>query len=208
MKYSICLFCNSDTLSTTTMAETDDKTLVRRVKKGDLNAYDQLYRKYSNKLLYFTLGYVKISEDAEEIVQEVFLILWKNHKQLDADQSLNSYLFTITYNAIRKFFRKQGREKKYLDIYLSGYDEKDLNTLSDIEYKDLTKQLDEIIQTFPERRKEIFQLSRNKQLSNQEIAEKLNISKKTVENNITESLKVLREKFNILSFFLICISLF
>jgi len=190
------------------MAETDDKTLVRRVKKGDLNAYDQLYRKYSNKLLYFTLGYVKISEDAEEIVQEVFLILWKNHKQLDADQSLNSYLFTITYNAIRKFFRKQGREKKYLDIYLSGYDEKDLNTLSDIEYKDLTKQLDEIIQTFPERRKEIFQLSRNKQLSNQEIAEKLNISKKTVENNITESLKVLREKFNILSFFLICISLF
>jgi RNA polymerase sigma-70 factor (ECF subfamily) len=187
---------------------TDEKTLIRQLKKGDLYAYDTLYRKYSTKLLYFTLGYVKIMEDAEEIVQEVFLILWRNHKQLDENLSFNSYLFTVTYNAIRKSFRRQGREKKYLDNYLLDFDEKDLNTLTQIEYKDLIKEVRDIVETFPERRKEIFRLSREQHLNNQEIAERLNISKKTVENNITEALRILREKMNVVSFFLLCMYLF
>jgi len=187
---------------------TEEKELIRQLKKGDLFAYDTIYRKYSTKLLYFTLGYVKVQEDAEEIVQEVFLILWRNHKQLDEGLSFNSYLFTITYNAIRKSFRKQGREKKYLDGYLQGFDEKDIDTLSQIEFKDLLTEVSEIVETFPERRKEIFRLSREQHLSNQEIAEKLNISKKTVENNITEALRILREKMNVISFFLICLYLF
>ena len=187
---------------------TDEKILIRQLKKGDLYAYDTLYRKYSSKLLYFTLGYVKVMEDAEEIVQEVFLILWKNHKQLDEDLSFNSYLFTVTYNAIRKNFRKQGREKKYLDNYLLDFDEKDVNTLTQIEYKDLIKEVKDIVETFPERRKKIFRLSREQHLTNQEIAEKLNISKKTVENNITEALRILREKMSVISFFLLCLYLF
>jgi len=187
---------------------TDEKILIRQLKKGDLYAYDTLYRKYSSKLLYFTLGYVKVMEDAEEIVQEVFLILWRNHKQLDEDLSFSSYLFTVTYNAIRKNFRKQGREKKYLDNYLLDFDEKDVNTLTQIEYKDLIKEVKDIVETFPERRKEIFRLSREQHLTNQEIAEKLNISKKTVENNITEALRILREKMSVISFFLLCLHLF
>ena len=194
-------FMSTDTI-------TDEKTLIRQLKKGDLYAYDTLYRKYSTKLLYFTLGYVKIMEDAEEIVQEVFLILWRNHKQLDENLSFNSYLFTVTYNAIRKSFRRQGREKKYLDNYLLDFDEKDLNTLTQIEYKDLIKEVRDIVETFPERRKEIFRLSREQHLNNQEIAERLNISKKTVENNITEALRILREKMNVVSFFLLCMYLF
>ena len=186
----------------------EDKQLVKSLKKGDLHAYDSLFQKYSKKLLYFTLGYVNTKEDAEEIVQEVFMIIWRNHKQLKEQQSFNSYLFTIAYNAIRKYYRKKGREKKHLDIFLSNYDENDLKTISQIEYKDLTERLEKIIETFPERRKEVFKLSREKHLTNQEIAEKLNITKKTVENHITDSLKILRQKLNIILFFLVCMYLF
>ena len=191
-----------------TDANTKDKKLVKSLRKGDLHAYDELYRKYSKKLLYFALGYINTKEDAEGLIQEVFMIIWRNHKQLKEEQSFSSYLFTITYNAIRKYYRKKGREKKHLDQFLTNYDESDLKTISQIEYKDLAERLKKIIDTFPERRKEVFKLSREEHLTNKEIAEKLNITKKTVENHITDSLKVLREKLNISLFFLVCMYLF
>jgi len=191
-----------------TKTSIEDKQLVKSLNKGDLKAFDTLFQKYSNRLLYFTLGYVSVREDAEEIVQEVFMIIWRNHKQLKDQQSFSSYLFTITYNAIRKHYRKKGREKKHLDLFLNDYDESDLKTISEIEYKDVRERLDKIIDTFPERRKQVFRLSRDKHLTNKEIAELLDISKKTVENHITDSLKTLREKLNASLFFAICMNLF
>ncbi|MEN8120698.1 MAG: RNA polymerase sigma-70 factor [Bacteroidota bacterium] len=186
----------------------EDEQLVKSLKKGNLHSYDTLFRKYSKKLLYFALGYINTKEDAEGLVQEVFMIIWRNHKQLEEQQSFSSYLFTITYNAIRKHYRKKGREKKLLDLFLSDYDESDLKTVSQLEYKELTDRLEEIIETFSERRKEVFKLSRQEHYTNQEIAEKLYISKKTVENHITDSLKILREKLNISLFFLVCMNFF
>ena len=74
----------------------EDKQLVKSLKKGDLHAYDELYRKYSKKLLYFTLGYINTKEDAEGLVQEVFMIIWRKHKQLKVEQSFSSYLLSFT----------------------------------------------------------------------------------------------------------------
>ena len=186
----------------------EDIHFVKSLKNGDLHAFDRLYRKYSKKLLHFALGYINTKEDAEGIVQEVFLTIWRNHKQLDESQSFSSYLFTITYNSIKKHYRKKGREKKHLDLFLNDFDDIDLKTISQVEYSDLTERLEKIINTFPDRRKQVFKLSREEQLSNTEIAEKLDISKKTVENHITDSLKILREKLNISMFFIACLYLF
>jgi len=185
-----------------------DSVLVKSLVKGDIKAYDQLYRKYSKKLLYFALGFVDSSEDAEDIVQEVFLIVWRKHSELKIDSSFNSYLFTIAYNSIKKYYRKKGTIKKHLDLYLNDFTGIINDTNAKIEYNDLVSRLEKIVVTFPERRKEVFKLSRESHLSNQEIADKLGISKKTVENHITSSLKILRERLGLTLFLAICQILF
>ncbi len=89
-----------------------DYELVKSLKKGDLFAFDQLFSKYSKKLYYFAKGYLGSKEDAEGLVQEVFLLVWDKRKELKEHLSFNAFLYTVTYNAIRKYFRKKAREKK------------------------------------------------------------------------------------------------
>ena len=172
-----------------------DYKLVKSLKKGDLFAFDQLFSKYSKKLYYFAKGYLGSKEDTEGLVQEVFLLVWDKRKELKEHLSFNAFLYTVTYNAIRKYFRKKARAKKYLDKFLEDYDGKHNKTVADIEYNNLLELANEAIEKLPEKRKLIFQLSRHKGLSNMEIARKLNISKKTVENQIHSALKFLREQF-------------
>jgi len=172
-----------------------DYKLVKSLKKGDLFAFDQLFSKYSKKLYYFAKGYLGSKEDTEGLVQEVFLLVWDKRKELKEHLSFNAFLYTVTYNAIRKYFRKKARAKKYLDKFLEDYDGKHNKTIADIEYNNLQELANKAIEKLPEKRKLIFQLSRHKGLTNMEIARKLNISKKTVENQIHSALKFLREQF-------------
>jgi len=172
-----------------------DYELVKSLKRGDLFAFDKLFSKYSKKLYYFAKGYLGSKEDAEGLVQEVFLMVWNKRKELKEHLSFNAFLYTVTYNAIRKYFRKKAREKKYLDRFLVDYDGKYNKTVTDIEYNNLLELANEAIEKLPEKRKLIFQLSRHKGLSNIEIAKRLDISKKTVENQIHSALKFLREQY-------------
>ena len=172
-----------------------DYRLVKSLKKGDLFAFDQLFSKYSKKLYYFAKSYLNSKEDAEELVQEVFLLVWRKRKELKEHLSFNAFLYTVTYNAIRKYFRKKAREKKYLDKFLEDYDGEYNKTVTDIEYNNLLELANKVIEKLPEKRKLIFQLSRHKGLTNMEIAKRLDISKKTVENQIHSALKFLREQF-------------
>jgi len=172
-----------------------DYKLVKSLKKGDLFAFDQLFSKYSKKLYYFAKGYLGSKEDTEGLVQEVFLLVWDKRKELKEHLSFNAFLYTVTYNAIRKYFRKKARAKKYLDKFLEDYDGKHNKTVADIEYNNLLELANKAIEKLPEKRKLIYQLSRHKGLTNMEIARKLNISKKTVENQIHSALKFLREQF-------------
>ena len=172
-----------------------DYKLVKSLKKGDLFAFDQLFSKYSKKLYYFAKGYLGSKEDAEGLVQEVFLLVWDKRKELKEHLSFNAFLYTVTYNAIRKYFRKKARAKKYLDKFLEDYDGKHNKMVADIEYNNLLELANKAIEKLPEKRKLIFQLSRHEGLSNMEIAKRLDISKKTVENQIHSALKFLREQF-------------
>jgi RNA polymerase sigma factor (sigma-70 family) len=78
----------------------DDIELVERLQKGDVEAFDLIYEKYSGKLYAFGLKYLQSTAEAEELVQAVFLKIWENHKHIDKELSFKSYLFTITYNDI------------------------------------------------------------------------------------------------------------
>jgi RNA polymerase sigma-70 factor (ECF subfamily) len=187
----------------------DESLLVRNLSKGNLLAFNTLYREYSHRLYRFAFGYLKTNAEAEELVQEVFTIIWEKRSDLKEELSFKSFLFTIAFNIIRKHFRT----KAYLSEYFKAgtENELDLQTSQKITYESLYQYITELVNKLPDRRKEIFIKSRFEGLSIKEIAEELKISHKTVENQLTDALKFIRANLNkenipIILFFILFIS--
>jgi RNA polymerase sigma-70 factor (ECF subfamily) len=170
----------------------NDPELVRRLKDGDPSAFDLLFIRYSSKLFYFVNKYLNSREESEEIVQDVFLNLWRHKKEIRSEEAFKSYLYKIALNNIRNYFvKKQVREKhkqliahEYLTV--SGDDEPD--------YEAVMKQVDRLIERLPEKRREIFLLSRKEGLDPAEIAQYLGISESTVKNQLSSAMAFLKDE--------------
>jgi len=172
-----------------------EQELVISLQHASSDAFRQLFDLYSQKLYHFALSYLKSDAEAEEIVQEVFLKIWENRASLKSDKSLKSYLFTIAFNAIKKKFNKKIREDKYRYDLIEWLSQEKPELESRIEYEALLEKLDVLIDQFPEKRKKIF-LSRKKEgKSIEEIAAEMDISPKTVKNQITEGMNSLKKSF-------------
>jgi RNA polymerase sigma-70 factor (family 1) len=187
----------------------DESNLVRELSGGNILAFNTLFRQYSNRLYRFAVSYLKSEEESEELVQEVFTIIWEKREDLKHELSFKSYLFTIAFNIIRKHFRTRAQFSEYIKSY--GGEELDLNTTNKITYESLYHYVIELVNQLPEKRRLIFIKSRFEGLSIKEIAEELQISHKTVENQLTDALKfiraqVTREGFMALLFFALFIS--
>jgi RNA polymerase sigma-70 factor (family 1) len=172
----------------------NESQLVRSLSKGDLSAFNTLYYKYSGRLYYFALGYLKSEAEAEELVQEVFTIIWEKRTTLKEELSFKSFLFTITFNIIRKHFRARTYLSDYFKTLIN--DDLDLQTTQKINYDSFYNYLRDLVDQMPDRRREIFIKSRFDGLSVKEISEVLHISHKTVENQLTDALKFLRININ------------
>ena len=160
-------------------------------------AFDAIYNKYCKRLYGFVIRYVKQEEDAEEIVQEVFMKIWETRSKIDIYSSFDSFLFTITYNSAISLLRKKASEKRYLD-YLKSLQEVNLapELTEEIQFHELNTKLQALLNELTPRQREIFQLSRNEGLSHREIAEKLDISVNTVKNHMVSILNYLRDKLD------------
>ncbi len=168
--------------------------LVRELTKGSLTAFNALYNQYSQRLYRFAWGYLKSEEEAEELVQDVFTIIWEKRSQLKSELSFRSFLFTISFNIIRKHFRTRAHLNKYFKgLGAEGENDDAWETVS---FDTLMDQINNLVEQMPGRRKEIFIKSRCEGLTIKEIANQLNISHKTVENQITEALRFLRKNLN------------
>ncbi len=167
--------------------------LVSRLRNGNVDAFDRLFGIYSSKLYRFAFSLLKNKEDAEEIVQQVFLKVWEKRSNIDTTKSFKSYLFTISYNLIMDELRIRLRQKEYLKYLENFFDPDSLKSDQKAEYNILKSQIDQIIEELPERRKLIYKLSREKGLSHKEISEQLNISVKTVENQINLTLNIIKK---------------
>jgi RNA polymerase sigma-70 factor (ECF subfamily) len=172
----------------------DDIELVERLQKGDVEAFDRVYEKYSGKLYSFGLKYLKSTDEAEELVQSVFLKLWENHRNLKKELSFKSYLFTIAYNDICKLFRKRNYKQKFIadTLYENSRSSSDIE--DSINYKSVLERVQKIIDTLPKRQKTIFLKSRQEGKSTKEIAVEVGLTPGTVDNYISESLKFIRKR--------------
>ena len=161
-----------------------------RIKNGDEKAFDYLFDTYYKGLSVFANKYVKNVEVAEDIVQELFIKVWNKREQLDVNTSLKSYLFQSVYNSCLnhlKHLKIRDNYKKYISY--NNTNELQHDTLVEEEFK---SRIYNSIESLPEKCKIIFKLSRFEGLKYKEIAEKRNISIKTVKGQIGKALKTLR----------------
>ena len=172
----------------------DDKEYVKCLRKDDFAAFDALFRKYSVSLYAFALSITRDSFAAEEVTQLVFLKVWEKREQIKEHLSFKSFLFSVAYHETISWHRKEKSEKMRIGefVRISGFQTNETEQV--VEFRNIEGLANQLIQEMPEKRKEVFKLSREQGFSNKEIADKLGISIKTVENQMTSALKYLREK--------------
>lgn len=170
----------------------EDTELVKRLQKGDVEAFDLLYEKYSVRLYSFGLKYLRSASETEELVQSVFLKIWENHRQLKKELSFKSFLFTIAYNDICKLFRKRKYTQIFIDEAIHENNQSSSETVERIDYQSTLSRVVQIIDKLPQRQKDIIRKSRLEGKPSKEIAEEMKLSPGTVDNYISEALKFIR----------------
>lgn len=173
--------------------------LLQQLKKSSPFAFQVLFDKYSQKIYRFSLSYLKDKAEAEEIVQEVFMKIWSSRNELVDHTSFESFLFTMAKNAILNTLRKSKYHQAYLE-YSKLHPGKQVLLDEELDFNELNRAYQKSIEGLPPRRKEIYRLSREKNLSNAEIAKKMDISVKTVENQMTAALAEIKKNLRSLGF--------
>lgn len=170
----------------------DDDTLLSAIYDGDRTAFDILFKRYYAVLCTYACRFVSL-EDAEEIVQNLMVNIWEKRASIRISSSLKQYLFRSVYlgslNNISQNETKKRIEKIYCDSII------DNEYFDTYQLKELNKRITKAISDLPESYKEVFIMHRHDNLSYKEIAEKLNISPKTVDYRIQQALKILRTQF-------------
>jgi RNA polymerase sigma-70 factor (ECF subfamily) len=176
-----------------------NKHLVEAIRRGDEDAFETVFHEYYNPLFNFACHYVIEKEVAREMVQDTFMILWENRSCLKQDTKLKSWLYTITRNNSLNYLKHLLVQKKHSETvrkrlvsYQLNYAALKDETSEQILFSELNKGVSQAIEKLPPKCREIFVLSRSGGLKHKEIANQLNISLKTVENQISEALSRIR----------------
>ena len=192
----------------------DERSLVLRLIEGDEDAFCELYAAYKNRLIYFSMRFLKSREYAEDIFQDAFAVVWQGRRFINPDASFSAYLYTIVRNRILNQLRDLSNQDKLREQILSQAVNYTNETKDEIIANDLRQFISRALQQLTPRQREIFQMSRERQMSHREIAEVLGISVNTVQESISISLRTLRtylEKNSIVSadliLLLVCLNL-
>lgn len=174
----------------------NEKDWLKNLKKGNEEAFRNIFEEYARRIFVFAKGYLKSNEEAEEVVQEVFIKVWNARASINTELSFKSYLFKITYNYIRELFLKKGRENSYKHEIIDFAVDFDNRTEERIDYHSLLELVEQLIEKLPPRQKEIIILNKKQGLPSKEIAAILEISPRTVEKHLSEALKNLKAQLS------------
>jgi len=168
-----------------------DELLIAYLKKGDQEAFAEIYARYAAKLAAFASSKLYSLEDAKDILHDMFVKLWEQRADISVTSNLQSYLFTIVRRRIIDKIRKNVTREAYASIIQSLA--ADYHSENAFETRELRQHIERSLNQVPPRVKEIYILSRNEGLNNREIADKLNLSEQTVKNQLSAALRHLRK---------------
>ncbi len=169
------------------------RDLVKFLTEGNEAAFEALYHLYSRRLALFLIKLLKSEDLACEVLQDVFVKVWNNRKNIDPAQSFRSYLFRIAENCVHDFFRKAARDKKLQEALIRNTC-KDYNPVEDTVYmKERNRLLREAIEALPPKRRQIFQSVKIEGRSYEEVSHMLHVSVSTINDHIVKATKSIRE---------------
>lgn len=166
--------------------------LLTEIEAGNTQAFEQLFFQYQPKLIYFLTGLTHDSELSRDMAQEIFLSIWKDRKRIVQVKSLSAYLYQMARYKVYDYFD----HLEVADQYVKEYLENNSEAKSEEEQlfaRELQILIQHTVSQMSPQRQQVYRLSREEGLSNQEIADRLGISKRTVENHLTAALAILRK---------------
>lgn len=169
-----------------------DIALINRLRNGDESALTELYNKFWQLLFMSSYNVIKDKELCEDIIQDIFMNIWHNREKLEIHISLKGYMYACARYQVFNHLKKN-KDKIHVELF-DDLEKRFQYTTPETEmmHDELIQQINLIITTLPEKCRLVYKLSREEQLSHKEIAERLDISTKTVENHITKALQIIR----------------
>ena len=161
---------------------------------GDITAFEMLFRTYYQPLCHYASSFLQDKEDAEEIVQSTFLLLWEKRETLAIRSSVKPYLYAMVRNACLNVIKHEKIKQKYAGEETALADRSHDSVSHIVASNELEFKIMQAMEVLPEQCRMVFKLSRFEELKYAEIAEQLNISIKTVENHMGKALKIMREQ--------------
>lgn len=180
----------------TKLEELPDPDLFFFIQGGDESAYEVMFRRYYKRLCAFSFSMLKDDAVAEELAVDVMLRLWKKRSDLSFDESLKPFLFRCIKWAVLNHLKKKKILTEPIDDMEESFGRSSLDADSRVLARELEEKYQLILSELPEQRRLIFHMSRIEHMSNQEIADQLNLSVQTVKNQISASLTHFRKHFN------------
>jgi len=173
--------------------DVEAKNIVAQLKNGEHEAYEAIFKSWYAPLCAYACSMLRNMDEAEEVVQKMFCTLWDKRTEIEVQLSLKSYLYRAVHNQCLNRFKHGTIRAKYKSEFMHLNDEAHDSTNSRVEYSELQKALSHAVKQLPAQCRRVFELSRAEQLSYQEIAAQLQISRNTVENHMVKALRLLRE---------------
>lgn len=171
-----------------------DQQVFSNIKSGDTASFEMLFKTYYEQLCRFALSFLRDPDDAEETVQAVFIGFWEKRQTIHVDTSLKAYLYRSVRNACLNEIKRVKVRKMHADsLMVEGEPQSQPSDHLAIR-QELEEKIQEALQALPEQCRLIFKMSRFEELKYQEIADQLNLSIKTVENQMGKALKIMRSQ--------------
>lgn len=167
----------------------DDILLLQKIKEGDEAAFKHLFYQYADGMERFITFYIHDKESAQELTLDIFTSVWEKRRTLQLKLTFKAYLFQAAKNKAYTYLRNHKTES-YLEE--SSLPEQSSEDYPHIEMEELSRLIEEAVSLLPDRCRQIFEQSRMQNLSNKEISQHMNLSEKTVENQLTIALKRIR----------------
>jgi len=179
--------------------EQTESSLLHGLVEGDKKIFEMIYRRYARELFAYVRKSIYNKEDCEEIIQEIFESLWARRERLKIETSLSAYLYGMTRYKIIHYIKKSVVRRKYMEHFIlfeAVYDQIDT---PDVDPEALQSALEKVIKGLPERCQMALRLRLTEQLSNKDIARRMNVTTRTVETYIYRSFNYIRESYKYVS---------
>lgn len=172
----------------------DEKELLKLASSGNEKAFTYLFHQHKNKLFGYLFRLTNSQEITEDIIQDIFLKLWKDKSDLINIVQFDAYLFRMAKNQAINSFKNIARQTLLYAEYFDTLSIEDYSTDNLLQFDETQKLLNQIIETLPPQQKLVFKLSREQHLKHDEIAQMLNLSPNTVKNHIIQAINTIKQK--------------